>query len=380
MTLETDMGPSTRLVHTVLEGLVEGLTILDATGRHLYANDTFCEMTGFARDALIGTTPPFAYWAEGHRAEIHGALERMLREGDFGPFRLVFQRADGSTFPAEVRPARCRVDGELVYFATVRDVSEIEAGREREAELRSLLETMLEAGDLATWEWRPRTGELRASDAWTAMLGYAPGELRASLEALPTRIHPEDLRTARSRRDDLAAGEAKVGEAEVRVLDALDRWRWMLVRGYVTDRDAEGRATRVTGTVHDIHRRKVQEEQLRQLQKMEVLGQLTGGIAHDVNNVLSILRSNLDTLRGEPDIAVRQDCLNEMEDALARVGSLTNALLRYSRRERQSDEAIELGTFLRANRSVLKTALSPRAELSLQVPDAPCWVQASAQP
>jgi two-component system cell cycle sensor histidine kinase/response regulator CckA len=87
------------------------------------------------------------------------------------------------------------------------------------------------------------------------------------------------------------------------------------------------------GVSRDVTARKRLEEQLRHVQKMEAIGQLAGGVAHDFNNILAAILMHLDLLRGRPDLdSAVQDTLEELEAEAQRAARLTQQLLLFSRR------------------------------------------------
>ena len=108
--------------------------------------------------------------------------------------------------------------------------------------------------------------------------------------------------------------------------------RWVVVKGRVEY--AEGRPIRMAGIVMDITERRQTEDALRQAQKMEAIGQLTGGVAHDFNNLLTVIVGGLDMMIRRPDQPERVVRLAEAAMTAARRGEqLTQQLLAYSRRQ-----------------------------------------------
>ncbi|MNZ36953.1 Blue-light-activated protein [compost metagenome] len=119
------------------------------------------------------------------------------------------------------------------------------------------------------------------------------------------------------------------------------------------------------------------EAVLRQTQKLEAIGQLTGGVAHDFNNLLTIIRSSLHFLqRPNLDPQRRERYLKTMSDTVDRGTRLTGQLLAFARRQALSPQVFEAGPRLEAMADMLDTATGTRIQVELQLPQAPCHIRA----
>ena len=119
------------------------------------------------------------------------------------------------------------------------------------------------------------------------------------------------------------------------------------------------------------------EAVLRQTQKLEAIGQLTGGVAHDFNNLLTIIRSSLHFLqRPNLDDTRRLRYLKTMADSVDRGAKLTGQLLAFARRQALSPQVFEAGPRLEAMADMLDTATGARVRVELQLPEAPCHIRA----
>ena len=96
------------------------------------------------------------------------------------------------------------------------------------------------------------------------MLGYAQGEMDAAVEKWGEYIHPDDLIKAKASIDQHFAGQSPVHEVEVRFRTKAGEWRWMLTRGRIVEREADGRPAMMSGTFTDIMARKETERVLHQ--------------------------------------------------------------------------------------------------------------------
>lgn len=119
------------------------------------------------------------------------------------------------------------------------------------------------------------------------------------------------------------------------------------------------------------------EALLRQTQKLEAIGQLTGGVAHDFNNLLTIIRSSLHFLqRPDLDDSRRQRYLKTVADTVDRGAKLTGQLLAFARRQALSPQVFEAGPRLEAMAEMLDTATGARIQVNLELPDQPCHIRA----
>ena len=119
------------------------------------------------------------------------------------------------------------------------------------------------------------------------------------------------------------------------------------------------------------------EEVLRQSQKMEAVGQLTGGVAHDFNNLLTIIRSSTDLLR-RPNLAEerRKRYVDAISDTVDRASKLTGQLLAFARRQALKPEVFDVGAQLQIVTDMLATIVGSRIRIERNVPHESCFVEA----
>lgn len=121
------------------------------------------------------------------------------------------------------------------------------------------------------------------------------------------------------------------------------------------------------------------EDALRHGQRLEALGQLTGGVAHDFNNLLTVIRASVDMLR-RPDLpeARRQRYIDAISNTVNRAAKLTNQLLAFARRQTLKPEVFDACQNVRTLSEMIATLIGSRIEITAQVPDETCLVNADA--
>ncbi len=289
-------------------------------------------------------------------------------------------------------------------------------GRRRQFEARSRMEaldegerrlqTALEAGQLGAWELDLASGVLTTSTTCKALFGRRPEE-PFTYDDLQRSIHSDDrerMQAAMSRTVETGADYS----IEYRTVWRDGSVHWAEIRAQLY-RDRSGRGIKLVGVSADItarlkaeeHQRQINEileervaertreleqahavvmaevsqreraeEQLRQAQKMEAIGQLTGGVAHDFNNLLMAVLGNLELLRKYVGNDIRAARL--IEGALQgakRGASLTQRLLAFARRQDLHIDPVDMRTLVLGMTDLLKRSVGSTIMIETTVPD-----------
>ena len=237
-----------------------------------------------------------------------------------------------------------------------RRVSEALAERKLWADIVEGTDAFVQVADL---QYRWLAINRAATDEFERIFGRRPKVGDSMMDLLASQ--PEHQAAVKA-----VWGRALAGEEFVEVGEFGDpaRDRRSYEMRYNTLRDADGKRIGAYQFVYDVTAREQAQERLRraedglrQAQKMESLGQLTGGVAHDFNNLLAIFSNGLHLLERNVGDEQRQRVFDGMRRAIARGTGLTHHLLAFSRRRPVNPESINLETHLRGMREILQRSL-----------------------
>lgn len=154
----------------------------------------------------------------------------------------------------------------------------------------------LQSANEGVWDWDISADQIYYSPRWQTMLGYEPGEIGSDTAAWERLLHPEDRARAVAAIEALLAGESAQYECEYRLRTKAGDWLWVLDRGMVVARDAQGRPLRAVGTHSDISARKQAEETLAHLNcVLEALRQVNR-LCTDATDRAQLLQAVCDAL------------------------------------------------------------------------------------
>ncbi len=167
------------------------------------------------------------------------------------------------------------------------------------------MEMVLKGANLGTWSWEIPADRLSMDGRFTSLLEDGDGGCEISTEEFRKRVHEEDLEPMRKARVNHFEGKAKSFDWEGRIRTRGGEWRWFHILGRILERDQNGSPCRMAGVAQDITEKKRLEDQLFQAQKLESVGRLAAGIAHEINtptqyvsdNTMFLKESGMDLLK-----------------------------------------------------------------------------------
>lgn len=225
-------------------------------------------------------------------------------------------------------------------------------------------------GHLGNWSLNLRTNELSWSDEIYRIYGFEPGYIKPTRDAFFKVEFEEDNARLEQFEQSLLKSEGNYSiEHRIRLPD--DEIRWVHEQG-VGSFDDQGRLIEVNGTVQDITDRIRQKEQEVHDQKMDAIGQLTSGIAHDFGNLMNIARGNLELLdeslaeHNGIDDEIR-DILDDARSAIHDSVELTRQLLASSRRKSIAPEYLNIRDTILNFSKLFKNTLGDKIELSINI-------------
>jgi PAS domain S-box-containing protein len=227
----------------------------------------------------------------------------------------------------------------------------------------ALLKLAMEATNTGWGNWNWLTGEAEWSDESRRIMGFESDEEARTTAGWLRRVHPEDRHLVEAGIAQAAAEHRDI-HLEYRVVHPDGGIRHVLGTSRILY-DNGGRPVSSTGLITDITgRKRVEEEkrrvevQLAQAQRIEALDKFAGGIAHDLNNILSPIIVNIeDLLENEPPGSARRDVLDETLKAAYRQRDLIKKILTFGRKSEQAVQPMQVGPLLEESLAFLRSSL-----------------------
>ncbi|MGC2171086.1 MAG: PAS domain S-box protein [Candidatus Sulfotelmatobacter sp.] len=374
-----------RLSADLLETLPDAIVAVDHDGIIVQVNSQAQELFGYDRAELIGekveTLVPESYRRKHHHhRESFAKAPKTRRMG--ADLDLYGRRSDGSEFPVEISLSPVSTEKGAFVLSAIRDISD----RKRIAEeLRRANEELYRRTTEQLGEYRSRLASIIDSSedailskdlkgiitSWNKgaerIYGYTPEEVVGKhISLLTLSDRPDEIPEILEK---ITRGESIEHYESVRL--AKDGRRLDVSISVSPIRNAAGDIVGASAIARDITAQKRAEGQLRQSQKMEAIGRLAGGVAHDFNNVLGIINACAEFLRDRIDPGAEPSLYVEnIKKAIERGRSLTRQLLAFSRTSAIQPRVLDLNERLRDISKLLRPLLGEDVEI-LIVPKTP---------
>lgn len=346
---------------------------VDAHGAYIYSSPRVEQLLGYTPDEVVGKTPfDFMRPAEAQRvaATFQSAMQSAV---PFDQVINVNRHRDGHEVVIESSgtPVLNELGAVVGYRGIDRDFTARQRVEDALARLAFELKEAQRLARIGSWDWDAVTDSITWSEEYYRIFGFDP--------SLPPPGYAEHLAAytpdSASRLDAAVARSMETGEGyelDLEMASSGGRPRWITARSEVK-RDAVGRIVGLRGTAEDITERKQMQAQLLQAQKLESVGRLAGGVAHDFNNMLTAILANADlTLLSVGDNEEATQGLEEIRAAAQRSANLTRQLLAFARKESIAPKVLDLNDAVEGILKMLQRVIGEYVRLEWK-PGASLW-------
>jgi PAS domain S-box-containing protein len=336
-------------------------------GTYIDVNDIFLKISGFEKEDIIGRTAlDLDFWVDNN--ERNEYKDRLLKHGFIRNFEAQYKMRFGEIRNFIVSSEVIELDGEKCSLNFIVDISERkkaeQALRENEAKQGKMVANI---GDVIVIIDKNGINQYKSPniERW---FGWTPEDVigKPALD----NVHPDDVDAAGKFITSLMTTPDAIGTTECRYRCKDGSYKWIEFTGFnlMNDPDIQG----LLGNYQDISERKHAEEekakleaQLQHALKMESVGRLAGGVAHDFNNMLQAILGNADMAKEmTPSDSPLRESLDEICNAAERSADLTRQLLAFARKQTVAPKVLNLNETVDGMIKMLQRLIGENINLS----------------
>lgn len=344
---------------------------------------TWSDVTQAIHEVPPGYTPglqeAIEFYDEADRPEVARAVERCLQEG--APFefeRSVITAKGRRVWVRAIGEAVRNEDGRIVRVqGAFQDITEQRLAREALLASEERFRMLAKATSDAIWDWDLTTDAVWWNEGFETLFGYSRAEVESTADSWYNRIHPDDkdavtasIHTAIASQDDAWASEYRFRRKDGSDIYVHDS-------GHII-RDRDGKPIRMIGGMRDVTERKRMERHLLRAQRLESLGTLAGGIAHDLNNALAPVLMSIEVLKEDEADPAKLETLDILESSVKRSADLVRQVLSFARGAEASWSIISVLTVVREVEKIAADTFPKNIVFGVKVEADPWPIRADA--
>src|SRR5438270_1581113 len=378
------------LTSTLLEAVPDAIVAVEQDGTIVKVTSTTWPLFGYRRGELLGQKieilVPTRFRVQHHEHRATFAQSPKIRRMGAG-LDLYGRRRDGSEFAVEISLSPVSLGNGTLVLSAIRDISD----RKRiEQELRRAHEELDRKTTQEIGEYRARLASIIDSSAdaiigkeldgtitsWNrgaeAMYGYTAEEaIGKNISFLTANDRPDEIPTMLAR---ISGGERIEHYESVRV--TKDGRHLHVSLSISPIRDHGGKIVGASAIARDITAQRRAEDHLRQAQKMEAVGRLAGGVAHDFNNILGIITACTELLRDRIDSTGDSgQYIGNIRKAVERGTSLTRQLLSFTRKSSLQPQLVDLNVRLKDVVKLIRPLMGDDVEIAVVPRGSPAVIE-----
>jgi two-component system, cell cycle sensor histidine kinase and response regulator CckA len=362
--------------NAILDSALDAIVTIDHEGKIFEWNRAAEKTFGFRRADVLGREMAELIIPPALREQYRQGMAHYLATGEgrmLGQrIEMTGLRADATEFPVELTVTSVQVEGQPIFTGFIRDITERKRAEEALRQTERLYRQAITAADAVPYLYDYKTDTYGfIGEGIQNLTGYSALEMTPQLWNSLTQetimrgeaaglVVEEAIRLTR-------AGAIKHWQSDcvIRTRDGRKRW---VADSSIEMRDGQGNAKGSIGILMDITERRQLEEQLRQSQKMESIGQLAAGVAHDFNNILAVIQGHTDMiLGGMVEGKDAEESLKQVSAAAKRAANLTRQLLAFSRKQQVQAQDLNLNTVVQGMSQMLMRLLGAPISLEFKV-------------